>query len=416
MNEATSAVLTVSQPLKSLSLLMGVSGGLGLSATGEADFEFFAELLGGESLLEASALGDADRAGLFAHGDNKDIAFLGYANSCAVARAEGRVGHFIRLGEGQLDAGGDDLCALDDHREVVESGAWEEDGLEESRGDASMDGCAALDEAAKGGIALEDDEATETSLAEKRAGLTDGGGDFLYTADVAAAEDGRFAEADQAAAEFGLEDDDERDGQQGQEVLIEELESLEGLCLSEDADEQCGHNDQEERSLERAGRASALDEADDNECDDPDDGQLEQDLPGGIGRQSFKQSLGPFEEHRRSVPVPLGCAGVVRRVYPTSVQRTRSVLFSRVPYKVVRFQPTPNPNALKCILDAAVPEPIRSYRGAAEAAGDPLGRGLFEVSGVTGLLISGDWIAVNKAANADWETIKAGVQGVLAKA
>jgi len=71
---------------------------------------------------------------------------------------------------------------------------------------------------------------------------------------------------------------------------------------------------------------------------------------------------------------------------------------------------------LKCILDGTLPEPIRSYRTAAEAEGDPLGRALFDIPGVAGLLISGGWVTVNKAETADWQGIKSAVQGVLAKA
>jgi hypothetical protein len=87
-----------------------------------------------------------------------------------------------------------------------------------------------------------------------------------------------------------------------------------------------------------------------------------------------------------------------------------------VPYKVVRFQPTPNPNALKCVLDASLPEPIRSYRAPEQAAADPLGSALFMIPGVTSVLISGDWVTVNKSEEADWPPIRAGVEAVLSRA
>lgn len=86
-----------------------------------------------------------------------------------------------------------------------------------------------------------------------------------------------------------------------------------------------------------------------------------------------------------------------------------------MPYKVVRFQPTPNPNAVKCILDRALPEPIRSYRAAAEANEDPLGRELFRIPGVTGLLISGGWVTISKAEAAAWPVIQSEVEAVLAR-
>ena len=68
------------------------------------------------------------------------------------------------------------------------------------------------------------------------------------------------------------------------------------------------------------------------------------------------------------------------------------------------------------MLDGTLPEPIRSYRAASEAAADPLGRALFAVPGVTSLLISGGWVTVNKSTEADWAGVKAGVQAALAKA
>ncbi len=87
-----------------------------------------------------------------------------------------------------------------------------------------------------------------------------------------------------------------------------------------------------------------------------------------------------------------------------------------MPYHITQFQPTPNPNALKCSLEPRLPDPPRSFRTAADAEGDPLGTALFAVDGVTSLLLNGDWMTVNKAPDADWGTVKRGVQSVMAKA
>jgi hypothetical protein len=84
-----------------------------------------------------------------------------------------------------------------------------------------------------------------------------------------------------------------------------------------------------------------------------------------------------------------------------------------MPYTVKAFQPTPNPNALKCILDRKISDRPRSYFKPDEAAGDPLASRLFALEGVTNLLINADWITVNKAAAADWKSIKAGVERIL---
>ena len=87
-----------------------------------------------------------------------------------------------------------------------------------------------------------------------------------------------------------------------------------------------------------------------------------------------------------------------------------------MPYRVRKFQSTPNPNALKCVLDRSAGDTPRSYFRADEAAADPLASRLFAIHGVTNILINGDWITVSKSAQADWKAIRAGVEQVLGAA
>ncbi len=101
-----------------------------------------------------------------------------------------------------------------------------------------------------------------------------------------------------------------------------------------------------------------------------------------------------------------------------------------MPYKVVKFESTPNPNALKCVLDRAV-TPIadkegpsrdgsaRSYRRAEDAESDPLARAIFECAlpgSITSVLIRADWIAVNKAPDEDWKRLRGAISTAVAKA
>ena len=91
-------------------------------------------------------------------------------------------------------------------------------------------------------------------------------------------------------------------------------------------------------------------------------------------------------------------------------------------YQVTEFQDTPNPNALKCVLDRPLNPPgalarqIRSYQSAGSAAGDPLAAAIFQVPGVTGVLINPGWVTVTRSAEADWKSVKAGVKKVLSGA
>lgn len=82
-------------------------------------------------------------------------------------------------------------------------------------------------------------------------------------------------------------------------------------------------------------------------------------------------------------------------------------------YRITKYQPTPNPNALKCYLSSPISECPRSFRSAADATTDPLAARLFGVAGVSGVLLNGDWMTVNKTADADWGNVKSGVERVL---
>jgi hypothetical protein len=87
-----------------------------------------------------------------------------------------------------------------------------------------------------------------------------------------------------------------------------------------------------------------------------------------------------------------------------------------MPSVVKSFQPTPNPNALKCILDRSISERPRSYFSPDQVESDPLAAALFALGGITNLLINDNWITVSKTPDADWKTIKSGVERVLREA
>lgn len=87
-----------------------------------------------------------------------------------------------------------------------------------------------------------------------------------------------------------------------------------------------------------------------------------------------------------------------------------------VPYRVTKFESTPNPNAVKCWLDQPISEGPRSFLNAQMAAADPIAAALFQEAGVTTVLFNGAWVTVNKPADADWQSVKNKVKRVLREA
>jgi hypothetical protein len=90
-----------------------------------------------------------------------------------------------------------------------------------------------------------------------------------------------------------------------------------------------------------------------------------------------------------------------------------------MPYRVLEFRDTPNPNAKKLLVDpptGPATAPPRSFLTLQQAEGDRLGRQLLSVPGVVNVLIHPDWITVGKAPDAGWEKVKTAVVKALAEA
>lgn len=91
--------------------------------------------------------------------------------------------------------------------------------------------------------------------------------------------------------------------------------------------------------------------------------------------------------------------------------------------RVHRYEETPNPNALKCVLSGPMPPPaaiekaLRSYASldAARAAGDDLAAALLAIPGVTGVLLTPGWITVSKAGPTSWARVKPAVADAIAR-
>lgn len=71
--------------------------------------------------------------------------------------------------------------------------------------------------------------------------------------------------------------------------------------------------------------------------------------------------------------------------------------------KVINIEPTPNPNALKFVLNGKIlASGVRSFRDFVSAVGDPLGSGLFALGGVASVFYMDRFVTVNKEQDHEW--------------
>jgi hypothetical protein len=87
-----------------------------------------------------------------------------------------------------------------------------------------------------------------------------------------------------------------------------------------------------------------------------------------------------------------------------------------MPFTVTEFEPTPNPNAVKCWLDRPISDGPRSFLDAGAAADEPIARDLFGIDGVTTVLFNGDFVTVNKTPEMEWAKVKRKVKSILGRA
>lgn len=72
--------------------------------------------------------------------------------------------------------------------------------------------------------------------------------------------------------------------------------------------------------------------------------------------------------------------------------------------KVVKLENTPNPNAIKLLLDGRILESgSRSYDHPSEAAGDPIATALFAIPDVTSVFFMPTFVTIVKTPSASWD-------------
>ncbi len=85
-------------------------------------------------------------------------------------------------------------------------------------------------------------------------------------------------------------------------------------------------------------------------------------------------------------------------------------------FRIIDIETTPNPNALKFNLDQPISRGTLSFVRPPDAGQNPIAASLFTIDGVVSLMFRGDFVTVNKRADADWGPIKAKVRRALAEA
>jgi len=84
-------------------------------------------------------------------------------------------------------------------------------------------------------------------------------------------------------------------------------------------------------------------------------------------------------------------------------------------FHIKSILPTPNPNATKFVLDREIsPHPV-SFLNPEQAQDHPIAKELFNIDGVTSVLILGDFVTINKDSSRKWDTITGKVEEILKK-
>lgn len=93
----------------------------------------------------------------------------------------------------------------------------------------------------------------------------------------------------------------------------------------------------------------------------------------------------------------------------------KMVLDGAMPTRVMQVQVTPNPNAMKYVLDREITPTTLSYFNAQAAEANPLAVALFGIEGVSGVMLLRDFVTVSKRPDAKWGLITRQVRAIVGK-
>ena len=170
-----------------------------------------------------------------------------------------------------------DFVASDHDREIVKSRPGMENGLDECCGEGGIEDCPAFDDGFESDASLDDDNCTESSFGEKCTRRGDLAGDTGSPFIIASEEPG-FAEPNQRSAELRLKNHHKGDGDHREHAVIKVGDAFEDI-IAQKTDEEGADDQDKEQPFEGTGSTGALDEPENRENDEPDQYDLDSDLP-----------------------------------------------------------------------------------------------------------------------------------------
>lgn len=84
-------------------------------------------------------------------------------------------------------------------------------------------------------------------------------------------------------------------------------------------------------------------------------------------------------------------------------------------YSVREIQGTPNPNAVKFLLNREISDRPISFLKPEDGADHPVASKIFAIKGVASILFLGDFVTINKKPEAAWKNITEKVEEILQK-
>ena len=183
----------------------------------------------------------------------------------------------------------------------MQGAAGPEYGVEQFLADSGVEACAGFLDAAEADLPLDGDQSADLVLGEVGDSADDFFNDACLTQATGTAERANaFAESNERAAEFGLEDDDQREREEGQEVVVEKVEAFEHRTLGKNENDGREQEDAEANAFDDAGAACAAEKAADEVDDDPDERQLGRDDPPRVALHAVDDLPEKVQSHDSS--------------------------------------------------------------------------------------------------------------------